>query len=73
LRPGVPRLPMDTAGAPEAGHIRVTFGSRGMPEPFGTSVYAYWYSLKDSASAAAIAINAAGNVQVFTWRDSTWR
>jgi prepilin-type N-terminal cleavage/methylation domain-containing protein len=73
LRPGLPRLPMDSIGTPTLGHIRVTYGARGMPEPFGTSVFAYWYSSKDSASAAAIAINAAGNVQVFTWRDSTWR
>lgn len=73
LRPGLPRLPMDTLGSLPTGHIRVTYGPRGMPEPFGTSVFAYWYSQRDSASAAAIAINAAGNVQVFTWRDSTWR
>lgn len=53
--------------------MHLDFDSRGLPTPLGTRGVIYLQSATDSTAVAALGVTPAGTVQLWVWRNGTWR
>jgi type II secretory pathway pseudopilin PulG len=69
--PGVPGFP--GAGAVALANSRVDFNSRGLTDPFGSSGAIYLTSSEDPGTVAAVTVNGAGAMRVWTLVNGAWQ
>lgn len=73
-RGAVPKIPGDTAsGDITFAMNRLNLSARGVTNPFGTRGVIYLRHTQDAASAAAVAVSAAGSVRLWLYRGGAWQ